>query len=335
MLKRLAIFGLGIACMVPSVRLLAMQQPPSNAPEQRVAKSSGSSKGQEQPQGQKGDNPAPGAVSASHQPAAPGTDKASEDSRENLQIQRWLMYLTGALVLVGVIQAGSMIWQANLLKQTRMDVKRQADWMQKQAHLMARQGLSMRRQTTLLRKSAEAAEMSARAAMGAESPLLVLHQFDWKCREPFTLEYTRENPVLEISVKNYGRTPAFIKAYEVIFTLEPLPAEPKFNEYPSSYGIDVVEPNCVYLLNEGKVWHRQPLTQEQVQGLLGGTTELTIYGYIRYGDVFGSPDKYLRFSQLLAELPTETEPALFIEWGGKKYTGQDPWPYPESQQAAK
>lgn len=152
MLKRLAIVGLFVL-----VGVAAGQNPPPNAPKIEITKSDGGSKGEEQPKSQSNNQTTPPPVAASPKPTTPTCDESCQNARQNLQIQNRLVWLTGGLVLVGLLQVGSMIWQAILLRQTRGDVKRQADWIETQAG-------HMDRQTGILEKSVAASQTSADAA---------------------------------------------------------------------------------------------------------------------------------------------------------------------------
>jgi hypothetical protein len=166
MLKCLAILGLFIL-----IGIAAAQNSPACAPKAGVSKSDSSGKGQEQPNSQPSNQPALPSVIPSPQPSAPTCDETCQNSRKNLQIQNRLVWLTGGLVIVGFLQVGSMIWQAILLRKTRGDVKRQADWMEtqaghmsKQADLMEKQLLEMRSGSAVAKEGAAAARVTAKAA---------------------------------------------------------------------------------------------------------------------------------------------------------------------------
>jgi hypothetical protein len=216
MLKRLVILGLLIPLAM--VGILASQDVSKGTPEQRVVKQEPGKKGQEQPQGQGNNQAATSPIPAAPQPATPTADKPSQNGSEERQIQRWLVYFTGALVVVGVFQFGSMIWQAWLLRTTRGDVKRQADWMETQAgHMNSQVGL-MRDQTSHMvsqldemQRQADTMEEQNRTARERERARLSIYQ----CDNP---EYFSEGTLLDsseipvkvcINVVNDGSTMAF------------------------------------------------------------------------------------------------------------------------------
>ena len=155
MLKRLVIVGLLIPFV--SVGGVVAQDALKGTPKQGIAKQETSKKGHEQPQGQTHSQPAKNLAPSTPQPAALTHDESAETNRENLQIQRSLMYFTGGLVGVGFLQLVLIGWQAILLHKTREDVHTQAEWMGKQAGYM-------QDQTKVLGDSVAAAQASADAA---------------------------------------------------------------------------------------------------------------------------------------------------------------------------
>src|ERR1700735_4356501 len=123
---------LAIAGLIVMAGVVAGQNPSPNAPKKGIAKQDPSKEEQHKPKTQPSTQPAP-------QPTTATVNKPDQDSSEDRQVQRWLMYFTGALVVVGALQFGGLILQARLLRQTRGDVKRQADWIETQAGHMSEQ----------------------------------------------------------------------------------------------------------------------------------------------------------------------------------------------------
>ena len=243
---------------------------------------------------------------------APIDATADEQARENLEIQRNLEWFTGVLAAVGVLQALCLIW-------TYLQIR-------KQAELMEHQSRSLIKQTILLKQSTRAAQISAKAAMGVAIPTLRLERFALTRQPGQVTGSVLESPATTIVVKNYGQSPAFVKAYDVMFTCEELPEEPVFNPHPYTwYQVlqeTAIDPCAVLTLGEGKVSARGGISREDVQAVLKSQKSLTIYGYVRYGDIFGSPDRYLRFSKRLMEFPEEAGTEIFLDFGGYKYTGE-------------
>jgi len=127
MRNRFGLALLGLACMIPYVKVSASQQPVASAPGQRITTPGGSHEELEQPKAKSNDQTAPQPMFAAPQPAAPGTNEAAQERGQESEVQRWLMYFTGALVLVGLLQVGSMIWQAGLLRESNAAIRQIAD----------------------------------------------------------------------------------------------------------------------------------------------------------------------------------------------------------------
>lgn len=79
-------------------------------------------------------------------------DEACQQGRQNLVLQKRLIWLTGGLVLVGLLQVGSMVWQGIVMNRTKSDVHTQADLMKRQADLMGEQLEEMRTEGAWTRK---------------------------------------------------------------------------------------------------------------------------------------------------------------------------------------
>ena len=84
-------------------------------------------------------------------PAPDPCDENCRIAQQNLRIARNVELFTGGSVLVGFIQAGTMIWQGRLSRRTLAEVHTQAGHME--------------RQTVILEKSVAVAQASADAAM--------------------------------------------------------------------------------------------------------------------------------------------------------------------------
>jgi len=73
---------------------------------------------------------------AASQPTTPTGDEAGQEARENLKIQWELALFTGLLVFVGLLQVGTMFWQAWLLKGTKEKIQVQAGHMEDQNKIL-------------------------------------------------------------------------------------------------------------------------------------------------------------------------------------------------------
>lgn len=148
MLKRLAIFALFYA--LATVGALASQTMPSNAPEKWIATEDASKAGSHQAESQQSNANSPSLTSVNLQAPAATKQKEADTERETIDIQRKLEWFTGILALVGILQVGTMIWQAWLLRGTLEQIRVQAG--------------HMGEQTGILKDSVAAAQTSADAA---------------------------------------------------------------------------------------------------------------------------------------------------------------------------
>ncbi|MHB2007160.1 MAG: hypothetical protein ACYCOX_03850 [Acidobacteriaceae bacterium] len=341
MLKYLAIFAVFIP--LATVGVLASQNAHIRTPEHGIAKTSRGQDGSGQRKPQDSKQSAPNAPPTTHQPPAPTCNEACQQARQNLKIQRELAIFTGLLVFVGFLQVGTMIWQALLLKQTREDIHTQADWMetqtghisrqadmaQRQARLISRQVSQMENQTEILgdsvsasQKSAAAADMSAKAAMGVAVPTLMLYGFAFASKPGCTANDFFTHPGVILVAKNFGQSPAFLKGYTITFTCEDLPDEPVYSfPYPCNAEA-VVDSRRTFLPEKDTLTLDKPMSDSDVLALVSGQKRLTVYGYISYGDIFGSPIRYMKFSKRLMEFDPDPKNMLVMDHGGYKYTGQ-------------
>jgi hypothetical protein len=147
MLKRLAIFGV---LAFASIGFLSCQGPPLGTPEQGVAKPNSGKSGQTQGNVQNGRQSSPETVLPSlPKLTTSNCDEACQQGRQNLAIQRNLELFTGLLVLVGGLQAGTMVWQGIFLRRTWRDIHTQAGTMESQGRIMEKQAVALERQTVL------------------------------------------------------------------------------------------------------------------------------------------------------------------------------------------
>jgi hypothetical protein len=137
-MKCLAVLAIALAFQAPTaVSPSKGQTAPLSTPKKGVTKGNNGQAGEDQttPQ-QDRDNPSK-AMSAVVQPPTPVTQSSTEsEQQENLEIQRKLEMFTGFLVLVGFIQAGTMYWQARLLRGTLKEIQTQAGHMETQSGIL-------------------------------------------------------------------------------------------------------------------------------------------------------------------------------------------------------
>jgi ABC-type multidrug transport system fused ATPase/permease subunit len=149
MLKRLAILGL----LLPLASALGMaaQSAPADAPKSGATEQSTRKAGSQQASPNQGNANSPIPVPINVKTSGSSNKQESDSEKENLDIQRKLEWFTFGLVIVGLMQAFTMIWQARLLRGTLRQIQTQAGHME--------------RQTKILEDSVAAAQKSADAAI--------------------------------------------------------------------------------------------------------------------------------------------------------------------------
>lgn len=188
---------------------------------------------------------------------------------------------------------------------------------------------AIRQQTALLarsvdaaQKSADAADMSAKAAMGVAVPTLMLNGFAFAAQPGESASDFFAHPRVILIAKNFGQSPAFLKGYTITFTCNDLPDEPVYQfPYPCN-AETVVDSGKTFLLDTDTLTIDKPMPDSDVLALVSGKKCLTVYGYISYGDIFGSPIRYMKFSKRLVEFDSDPKNMLVMDHGGYKYTGQ-------------
>lgn len=103
------------------------QATPQSPPEKRVTKPRSGQDASSQSEAEDSKRSAKEPPSAAAEPSPVTCDEACQQGRENLAIQGKLEWFTGVLAIVGVLQVGTMIWQAWLLKGTLREIGKQAD----------------------------------------------------------------------------------------------------------------------------------------------------------------------------------------------------------------
>lgn len=172
-------------------------------------------------------------------------------------------------------------------------------------------------------KSADAAEKSAITAMGVAVPTLMLHKFELLPHKGHFWYDSFSHPEVIIQVKNFGQSPAILRAYMLSFCWEDeLPEDPFFRAPFPCNAEDVVDPGEIFQLAPGPASADQAIPLQIAYDIEARRKMLTIYGYVSYGDIFGSPIRYMKFSKRLVEFATDGSYAKTIDYGGHKYTGQ-------------
>ena len=147
-----------------------------------------------------------------------------------------------------------------------------------------RQSRDIKDSIAVAKESASAAMLHARAAIGLELPKIILSRVDFADTGAASLASRLQSPKIEISVTNYGKTPAFLLGQAIEIEVGALlPPEPV---YPSAVDLPpetIVEYKNKYPLGTARA--KSPLSPEDIQAILDGNTRLRVYGYVYYRDI--------------------------------------------------
>lgn len=162
-------------------------------------------------------------------------------------------------------------------------------------------------------KSAEAAKISADLAARVSIPTLVVEKFEVGETGAANLEAFLQYPQISMTVKNCGQTPAFLKWWTVIFTADDLPDTPLYNKGPARGMVlekVIVEPSRSYTLPALFFPYRTELPIKDVRAIIDRQATLSVYGFICYGDLFGSPLRRLKFCETALNLFDGPQPTI-------------------------
>jgi hypothetical protein len=284
MLKNLAMIVILGPLATISILAVSAEDNPANTPEKRVTEADKSSKAHPQTDTQNVDQYGQKTPSVVVQVGSPVSEADNTESRENLQIQRELALFTFLLVAVGALQAGTMIYQARLLKGTLAEVHQQARWMETQTGRMSRQADLMNRQNTIAISSARAAKEAADAAL-KQANHVVAAERAWMVAAMNPLAKTRTRASLyriAPRLRNRGKTPAFILETAggavVLASGDPLP------DIIPPLAVEKWEEPGIPLAPEAEFGGEiiQPFSDEGA--VLKGDVVLWVFGYVKYRD---------------------------------------------------
>jgi len=177
-------------------------------------------------------------------------------------LERWLVIFTAALVLVGLLQFGVFFWQVK--------------W--------------MRRNVEIAEKSADAARQSANAASATVALMGKTTRKELRARV-FVASARRTSPAgpgsfcVEISIKNFGKIPAYDCTYLIEMILAPNPNVTFPNLHKKGQEpVIVLPPDGEITI--AKVLHTGTFQHVQDTQVADGSYAVFIYGEIRYRDGF-------------------------------------------------
>ena len=196
------------------------------------------------------------------------------------------------------------------------------------------------RQTQILKDSvvaaqtsADAAKASADIATGVSIPTLVVHEFGIGNVGNSSLSAFFQCPKIKITVKNYGQTPAFLKWWSLCFTCDELPDIPLYLGDGIALEKIVVPPGETFNLPELASFQTQGVSIRDVEAIIRREKRFHAYGYICYGDVFGSPLRRFKFCETAFNiLEDETIYDWYEGFGPPLYTGTDQVPVTPQEQ---
>ncbi|MGO9232728.1 MAG: hypothetical protein ACLP4V_01045 [Methylocella sp.] len=181
-----------------------------------------------------------------------------------------------------------------------------------------RQSRDLKDSIAVAKESASAAMLHARAAIGLELPKIILSRVDFGDTGAASLASRLQSPKIEISVTNYGKTPAFLLGQaieiEVGALLPPEPVYPGAVDLPPE---TIVEYKNKYPL--GTARPKSPLSPEDIQAILDGNTRLRVYGYVYYRDIL-SEAHMARFCKVFLPPSPPGYRSLFVDDHTPAYT---------------
>lgn len=154
--------------------------------------------------------------------------------------------------------------------------------------------ISLARSTRI---AADAAQRQATTAIGVELPTLMLFHFDFGDMGAASGDAILQSPLVTASVKNYGRTPAFVISQAVDFEWNVWPEKPDYSRTAEDMAAEtVIEAGGIHKLRDTRPGRF--LSGEEISAINEGKGALFAYGYIAYRDFLRQPH-ILRFSRRL------------------------------------
>lgn len=212
-------------------------------------------------------------------------------------------------VIATVLVIGYQAWE---MREATDVMRGQLTAMQGQIGQMESSGVQTTALIAAAQKSADAAKISADIAARVSIPTLVVEKFELGNMGNANIMAILQLPKLNIVIRNYGQTPAFLHSWSVVLTCEELPAVPVYFGHPGSGNVldkMVVQPNQPYTLPDLPSWRRQGFEIVDIEAILSRQKTLSVYGYVCYGDIFGSPLKKLKFGEFALNIGDN-----WIEW---------------------
>jgi hypothetical protein len=188
--------------------------------------------------------------------------KHAKESEEKSTSDRWLVFFTGLLCLVGGVQAWLFVWQLRLINRSLSDTKNAATAAQKAA--------DQTEASVLLAKDTAQRQLRAYVLPVAFTPLSMLPP------SPFMVPYT-------IRLKNSGLTPAYDVVCDHMVTYAEMPLTSPLPTPADTKATKTTLAPREDLLQQVPVLAISP---EMAMRMQAGTHQIYIHGTIRYRDAF-------------------------------------------------
>lgn len=150
-----------------------------------------------------------------------------------------------------------------------------------------RQAADFKASIAAAQKAAEAADLSAKAAIGVELPSLHVENVTATLQDSHSFNEWIKSFSIRISIRNYGRTPAFIT--EVIVNMMAckngeVPNRPIYKEFTIVPRQLVVPPGQATEFTEYSYFNNCHFSEEDISNILSGDINIYVYGVIRFRD---------------------------------------------------
>jgi hypothetical protein len=211
----------------------------------------------------------------------------------------------------------------------------QVNAMQGQITEMSIQSDILRQSVAVARDAASAAKTSADIVARVSLPTLKVEKFGFGYIGAAIMDAVLQFPDVEMVVKNYGQTPAFLWSWTIVFTCEELPDLPAYGGYPGS-GItlekQVIDPGGVYTLPRIEAFRRQRFSDSDIKAILDREKSFVAYGFVAYTDLFRSPLKRFKFCEAILNIGD-----TWAQWtellSDPPYVGTDDYPIKKTSSA--
>jgi hypothetical protein len=296
MLRLLAILAFWVVLAPATVAVSSAQAKPQNPPKKGIATKSASEAGSESEHRKHPNTNSPAPPPGNKEAPATTNGDAAKSEQENLDIQRKLEWFTGGLVIVGMMQAFTMIWQACLLRGTLKTIDQQATdarsssgaaasiaqqtlaAIERQAKHMEDQSRALVQSVAVAHESAKVAQKNLDAMINRERARVRVEIVGLDMGES---GFARVN----FAVHCHGPTAAFISDARVrseLGTSTEAPSEIPI--FPMRIPPVLTNPKTQ---DHSYIWNAIGLSKGEIGKFNGGEQIVHFWGFVKYKDVFG------------------------------------------------